>query len=260
MTRQHVTFTCEGSRLAGTIDDAPGATGLLIVSGGNETRAGAFSGMAELGMRIAGGGNPVFRFDRRGVGDSEGENRGFRHSAEDIAAAISAFRARAPHLKRLYGFGNCDGASALMLAKGKGFDGLILANPWTIEIADAAPPPAAIRARYAEKLRNPNELMRLVKGKISLPKLARGVAQALRPPPRPNSLAENIRAGTAVFQGPVRILLAERDRTAQAFLAAWDKGDPRIALCAAATHAFVEPQARNWLFEHISEDLAAPHA
>lgn len=256
MTRRHVTFTCGGYALAGSIDDAPGETGLVMVSGGNEIRAGAFSGMAELAARIAGAGHPVFRFDRRGVGDSEGDNRGFRHSAPDIAAAAAAFRANAPRLKRLYGFGNCDGASALVLSQGGGLDGLILANPWTIETEGAAPPPAAIRARYAEKLRNPNELMRLVKGKVSLPKLARGVAQALRPPPPPTSLADEIRGGVSDFAGPVHILLAERDRTAQAFLAVWDRSDPRIARCPAATHAFVEPHARDWLFTRIREALA----
>ena len=41
MTRRHVLFPCEGSLLAGTIDEAPGSTGLLIVSGGNELRSGA---------------------------------------------------------------------------------------------------------------------------------------------------------------------------------------------------------------------------
>ncbi len=56
----------------GTLDDAPGTTGLLIVSGGNEVRAGAFAGQARLAAEIAAAGHPVFRFDRRGVGDSTG--------------------------------------------------------------------------------------------------------------------------------------------------------------------------------------------
>ncbi|OZA91133.1 MAG: esterase, partial [Erythrobacter sp. 34-65-8] len=90
MSRLALTFECQGQALAGTLDTAPGKTGLLIVSGGNEIRAGAFSGQARLAAQIAGAGFPVFRFDRRGVGDSEGENKGFRHSAKDIAAALEA--------------------------------------------------------------------------------------------------------------------------------------------------------------------------
>lgn len=96
MTRLSHTFGCGSLLLAGTLDTAPGTTGLLIVSGGNEIRAGAFGGQADMAARIAAAGFPVFRFDRRGVGDSEGENRGFRHSAKDLSAAIEAFRAMVP--------------------------------------------------------------------------------------------------------------------------------------------------------------------
>jgi exosortase A-associated hydrolase 1 len=180
VSRRQFTFDCAGSALAATLDEAPGAAGLLIVTGGNETRAGAFSSQAELAARIATAGHPVLRFDRRGVGDSEGVNMGFRHSAEDIAAALAAFRARCPALERIVAFGNCDAASALMLGGGGGFDGLVLSNPWTYEDdhADAPPPPAAIRARYAAKLTNPRELVRLLTGKVNLAKLARGLVSA----------------------------------------------------------------------------------
>jgi hypothetical protein len=64
-------------------------------------------------------------------------------------------------------------------------------------------------------------------------------------------------AGLARFAGPVDILLAERDRTAQAFLAAWDPTDPRIDRCRAASHAFVQPEAREWLFGRIVAALEA---
>mgnify|MGYP001078278178 CR=1 FL=1 len=256
MSRRHLAFDCEGAQLAGTLDDAPGATGLLIVSGGNETRAGAFSGQAQLAARIAQAGHPVFRFDRRGVGDSQGWNAGFRDSAADIAAALRAFREHAPHLQRVVGFGNCDAASALMLAGGAGMDALALSNPWTIESDNAAPPPQAVRARYAEKLRNPKELIRLLTGKVSFSKLVRGLAQAARTAPEPTSLAQDIAGGLSRFSGPAIILLAERDRTAQAFEAGWARGDPRIRRCPDASHAYTEPHAREWLFEQILAALA----
>jgi len=57
--------------------------------------------------------------------------------------------------------------------------------------------------------------------------------------------------GLARFSGPVSILLATRDRTAQAFLAQWHKHDPRLRHCAAASHSFVEPEAKAWLFDEI---------
>lgn len=264
MTRLSHTFGCGSLMLAGTLDTAPGTTGLLIVSGGNEIRSGAFGGQADMAARIAAAGFPVFRFDRRGIGDSEGENRGFRHSAKDIGAALDAFRAMAPQVSRVVAFGNCDAASALMLAKGAGCDALVLSNPWTIEsdgdgtaADDATPPPAAIRARYLEKLTNPREIMRLLGGGVNLRKLARGLVHAVSPPPPPSSLAQDMAAGLAGFAGPVRVLIATADRTAQVFESAWDRSDPRICRCEGAGHAYVEPGHRAWLEAQLLEMLRA---
>jgi hypothetical protein len=161
-----------------------------------------------------------------------------------------------PQLSRIVAFGNCDAASALMLAGGAGFDGLVLSNPWTIEQDETAetaatPPPAAIRARYLEKLKNPREIMRLLRGGVNLSKLARGIARSLNPPPPPSTLAQDMRAGLAGFAGEVRILLATADRTAQVFEAAWDKADPRIRRCQGAGHAYVDPPHRDWLEAEI---------
>jgi exosortase A-associated hydrolase 1 len=225
---------------------------LLIVSGGNEIRSGAFGGQADMAARIARAGFPVFRFDRRGIGDSEGENRGFRKSAKDIVCALDAFRAMAPQVGRVVAFGNCDAASALMLTSGAGCDALALSNPWTIEpdadgAGDAPAPPAAIRARYLEKLRNPREVARLAKGGVNLGKLAKGMVQALRPGLPPSDLARDMAEGLAGFPGEVRILLGTADRTAQLFEAAWDRNDPRIRRCEGAGHAYVEPAHRAWL-------------
>lgn len=262
MSRRHFSFDCHGAALAATIDDAPGGTGLLIVTGGNETRAGAFASQAQLAAEIAGAGHPVMRFDRRGVGDSEGDNIGFRHSAEDIAAALAAFREQCPALRRVVAFGNCDAASALMLSGGAGFDGLVLSNPWTYEgeEADAPPPPAAIRARYAAKLRNPRELLRLATGGVNLAKLARGLLGAAARPNAPSGLAETMRNELARHEGPVRILVAERDRTGKAFLSVWDTQDRRLARCTGADHAYSDDASRAWLRQQILAALTDEQA
>lgn len=247
MSRLHLTFPCEGSHLAGTIDTAPGQRGLLIVSGGNEVRSGAFSGQAQFAAKIAQAGFPVFRYDRRGVGDSDGENRGFRHAGADLAAALAAFRAISPQISRVVGFGNCDAASMLMLTAGGGCDSLVLSNPWTIEDSDDTPPAAAIRKRYAEKLRSPRELMRLARGQIDIARLARGLRKAAAAKAGPTSLSQEMQAGLARFDGPARILLATADRTAQAFAESWPADDARVMRCEGATHAYVEPVSASWL-------------
>lgn len=268
--RRHFTFACDGETLAATIDGGARPVGLLIVSGGNELRAGAFCGQAQLASEIAAEGFAVMRYDRRGVGDSTGENGGYRSSADDIAAALAAFRSHAPEISRIVAFGNCDAASALALRdgvgqagmgqQGDGCAGLILANPWTFAetIADQAilPPPSAIRARYMAKLRDPREWLRLLRGGVNLGKLARGLRGAASAAPAPSSLAEEIAAGLAAFPGDVRILLAGRDRTAQAFAASWPPHDPRVSTIAEADHAFSSDLARQWLRSAI---LAALH-
>jgi len=139
-----------------------------------------------------------------------------------------------------------------------GADGLVLANPWTIEETSAAAEPEAdsLRAHYRQRLRDPKAMLRLLKGGVKLGPLLRSLAGAARPSP-PSSLAAELKAGLAGFGGPVTILLAGRDRTAQTFLARWDKADPRLRHCPQASHSFVEPEARDWLAERLLEALSA---
>jgi exosortase A-associated hydrolase 1 len=259
MTRLPLTFACGSLTLAGTLDTAPGTTGLLIVSGGNEIRSGAFAGQARLAARIARSGFPVLRFDRRGIGDSEGDNRGFRHSGRDIAAALDAFKAMAPQVERVVAFGNCDAASALMLSQGEGFEGLILSNPWVLEDAnaDALPPPSAIRARYLEKLKSPREIWRLLSGGVNLRKLAKGLSKSVKHQAEQSSLATAMQSGLEGYAGNVRILLAGADRTAQAFEAEWDQSDARIERCTGASHAYAEPEHFDWLEAQVLAALRA---
>lgn len=218
--RQRLTFTCEGETLSATLDSGSGTTGLLIVSGGNEIRIGSHRGMAKLAADVAAAGQPVFRFDRRGIGDSTGENGEFHSSGPDINAALQAFRVACPHVNRVIAFGNCDAASALLI-HGVAVDGLVLSNIWVIEGQSDLPPPAAIRARYAERLRDPKAWIRLFSGAVNLKKLAGGLMR-LASPPAPSSLADKIASAMAAFSGPMTLLLANRDNTAIAFLDAWN--------------------------------------
>ena len=254
--RKPVQFSCEGDTLFGTLDSAPGETGLLIVSGGNEIRCGAWAGQAQLAARIAAAGHPVFRYDRRGVGDSSGTNSGFHGSRADIAAALAAFRAAVTGLRRIVAFGNCDAASALMVFGGElELDALVLANPWTVDGADTEiQAPVALRHRYAAKLANPAEWRRLLGGAVDLRKLMGGLRRAAAPAPN-SALADQMREGLAQLDGPATILLATRDRTAELFAAAWGD-DPRTARFASASHSFADETARQWLFDKLSAALA----
>ncbi|MGC1469161.1 MAG: hydrolase 1, exosortase A system-associated [Sphingorhabdus sp.] len=263
-------FDCEGALCAATLDEGNKSTGLLIVSGGNEIRSGAHAGQAALAAHFAAQGYPVFRYDRRGVGESEGVNRGFENSAADIAAAVAAFRAEAPHVERIVAFGNCDAASALALFHNDlPIDRLILANPWVIETDsgnDQPTPPsaAAIRARYWARLKNPRSLIDLLSGKINLKKLAGGLARAAQKE-APTGLAERIGHAFAASSVPTTILLANRDTTALAFASAWkssafdtvrQRGDVQLRVLDSASHSFADADAKAWLREQIEAALA----
>jgi exosortase A-associated hydrolase 1 len=260
MPRRVITFPCEGATLFGTIDDAAGGTGLLIVSGGNEIRIGAHRGMAWLAAEIAAAGHPVLRYDRRGIGDSEGANGGFDSAKPDLAAAIDAFRESG--VTRIVGLGNCDAATALALHY-TGLDAVILANPWIIEPIDDLPPAAAIRARYAERLRDPAEWRRLLRGGVDMGKLARGVGRMLPLKSAKGSLAKRTAAGLARFAGPITVLLSERDNTAITFADAW-RGPGFAAVRERATverlhsasHSFAGAEDQLWLREKVLAALA----
>lgn len=261
--RRLLTFDCAGDTLVATLDDGPAATGLLIVSGGNEVRIGAHRGMAILAAAVAVKGYPVFRFDRRGIGDSTGLNHGFSESATDIAAAAAAFRRAAPHVSRIVAFGNCDAAAALVLFHATaGIDRLILANPWSLDAVAETPPAAAIRSRYAQRLISPAQWLRLIRGGVDLAKLAQGLGAAI-PRSRPlgtlaTRLAKSL--GTAV---PTTIVLAMGDNTAAAFLSAWRHRmfrpvRAKVALLqhASSSHSFAPAADAEWLRRRVLDALA----
>jgi exosortase A-associated hydrolase 1 len=260
--RRMIGFDCEGARLAGTLDEGDKPTGLLIVSGGNEIRSGAHAGQAATARHFAALGYPVLRYDRRGIGESEGDNGGFEVSGPDIAAAVAAFRRDVPALQRLVAFGNCDAATALALFHND-IDALILANPWVIENAGeegATPPTAsAIRARYWNRLKNPRSLIDLFTGKINLKKLAGGLAKAAQSE-KPSGLAAQLAGALAASSIPTAILIAERDTTAMAFKATWkDTGFDAVRTrdtitltsFATASHSFADAAAKHWLLDRI---------
>lgn len=251
--RRVIEITCAGETLVGTLDEAAGRTGLLIVSGGNEIRAGAHRGMAMLAQKLAAAGVPVLRYDRRGIGDSSGTNTGFEASSDDIAAAAAMLRATG--VTRIIGFGSCDAASALALFHARaGIDALVLSNPWIGGACDdALPQSAAIKARYAERLRDPKEWLRLMRGGVDLRKLAGGLLKLARSGSEDRGLLDRMALATSATD--TTILLAERDNTAIAFRDAWGKcahrtGAPIVSLDS-ASHSYAGAADKQWLFEQL---------
>jgi len=247
-----IPIAAPGALLAGAMFVADGPIGALIVSGAPQGRFGAHRGFVTLARALAEAGTTTLRFDRRGIGDSDGTDPGFAHIAPDIAAARAALHTAHPALTRTIGIGLCDGAAALALDPG-GFDALILLNPWTLDAneAGALPPKAAVAARYRARLASPAAWWRLLRGGVNLRKVVRGLF-SLAHTDAPSITATRMARALAAFPGPVLILLAERDNTAQAFAALWRAplfapvrahGRVAVACMPGATHTFAGDEA-----------------
>ncbi len=239
--RRVIAVPCDGETLAATLDEANGTTGLLIVSGGNEIRCGAHRGMAILAEKLAASSVTVLRYDRRGIGDSSGANHGFLSAQPDLVAAAAALRTAAPHLTRIVGFGNCDAASTLALfGEAAGLDAVVLANPWVIENDDDLPPAAAIRARYAERLRDPRAWLRLLRGGVNIRSLFRGLHKLTTKPTQAAPLETQVLDAITHWGPSATVVLAEADSTARAYAeAARDRhATVRTIIIDTASHSF----------------------
>lgn len=257
--RRLITLGSKGNRLVATLDLPDGLSarvGVLIVSGGNEIRAGAHRGQAMLAAGLAREGVPVLRFDRAGVGDSTGENVGFAGSLHDIFDA-SLVLANETGVQAIVGVGNCDAATALALFGSRsGVKAVVLTNPWLRDEVDALPPAAAIRARYLGKVFKPREWWRFVQGQTDMGKLARGIAKAMR---RPDPPPLDTLDGIAVWGERATIVLARGDATAIAFAAA-AAGRVRTVTLDTASHSFAGEDMRDALVAIILDRVRKTEA
>jgi exosortase A-associated hydrolase 1 len=212
--RRLLTFDCQGAQLAATLAEAEGGTGFLMVTGGSQTRIGSHRLYERVAKALSGRGFPCFRFDRRGVGDSGGEDPGYRGSALDLGAAVEAFRAERPGLERIVGIGLCDGATALALYGAEsGLGGVVMINPWLVETEADVPPPAAIRRHYREQLLSLNGWKRLLGGSVSYRNLLKGITKAAKPI-EGSELAADVAHALRRSSVPASLVLATGDATA----------------------------------------------
>ncbi len=134
MAERALTFQCEGEHLVGIVHepDTPASTGVLVVVGGPQYRAGSHRQFVLLARDLAKQGFAVFRFDCRGMGDGSGEFPGFEHISPDIQAAVNTFQAQVPAVQQVVIWGLCDAASAAMIYAHSDarVSGLVLLNPW----------------------------------------------------------------------------------------------------------------------------------
>src|SRR5665647_2147413 len=232
-----VIFQCEGSRLIGiaALPARPAETGVLIIVGGPQYRAGSHRQFTLLARHLAGLGIASLRFDYRGMGDSEGEKRSFDQINADIGAALDTFLKLAPAIGHIALWGLCDAASAAMsyAHTDSRVRQLILLNPWLQSPLHVAR--TRLKLYYPSRLGQVNFWSKLLSFEVDIPVTIRGIVDDLKTtfrwqgkPSKPIDSAANERmlAGLKQFSGQVLFVMSEKDLTARMFRAHIDN-DPR---------------------------------
>jgi len=228
-----LTFRCGGDQLVGILSrpPAPAARGVLVVVGGPQYRAGSHRQFTLLARRLAADGIPALRFDYRGMGDSEGEQRDFEDVADDLRAAIDAFYGAVPDMREVVLWGLCDAASAIAMyaPTDARVAGVALLNPW-VRTADGIAR-ATLKHYYRARLLDKDFWRKLLRGRFdvvgSLRSMAGLARAALRPaaPPEADAAApvaraalpERMREGLHAFGGRVLLVVSGADLTAREF-------------------------------------------
>jgi exosortase A-associated hydrolase 1 len=281
---QAIVFPCAGDELLGIVatPEQPNKTGVLVVVGGPQYRAGSHRQFLLLSRALAIAGYPVMRFDHSGMGDSTGALGNFEALNDNISAAIGAFQQKCPNVISVVLWGLCDAASASLLYWDATHDsritGIVLLNPWVRSEATLAR--THIKHYYGQRLLEVEFWRKLLTGKLGIGRalgcfitsfvLAR---QATGSTTAGVTLSFQKRMMRALkeFQGQVLLILSGDDFTAKEFIeairadsvgvAALDGSNLKRVDVAGADHTFssaewrqsVEVATIGWLGTHVSK-------
>ncbi len=218
-----VVFECGGDGLVGVLHP-PSARGrrrgVLIVVGGPQYRVGSHRQYVLLARELAAAGYATFRFDYRGVGDSEGSFRGFTAIEYDIGTAIDAFVAQQPEVEEIVLCGLCDAASAAAFYgyRDSRVGGIVLLNPWVRTEAGEAR--ARVRHYYRARLMDPAFWRKVARLRLEPFRSAASLLDNLRRSRAPRGdqpLPERMGQALAAFDGRVLLLLSGNDLVAREF-------------------------------------------
>jgi exosortase A-associated hydrolase 1 len=244
---QAISFECGGETLIGVmavpgpveggtspcLGEASSDTGVVIVVGGPQYRAGSHRQFTVLARTLAAAGYPVLRFDYRGMGDSTGSHRDFESVNEDVAAAIGALSRDQPGVRRVVLWGLCDGASAALLylhaTRDSRVHAVCIANPWVRSEAGLAR--AHVKHYYLQRLGQFEFWRKAFSGQVA-GKAARGLWRNLvksfarpdrgshdsiehRAPSEP--FQSRMASAAARFEGDLLLVSSGRDLTAKEF-------------------------------------------
>ena len=223
-----VVFPCAGESLVGVVSkpEMPGEAGLLVIVGGPQYRAGSHRQFVALARRAAAAGVTALRFDYRGMGDSSGAPVGFEGADDDVRAAIDALMRHSPSVRRIYLWGLCDGASAVLMYLQRTGDprvaGVCILNPWVRSAATLAR--TQVKHYYGQRLLQREFWSKLLRGGINITGALGELAGKLRTsvggraaPAADMSFQTRMANGLREFSGTVLLVISGRDMTAKEF-------------------------------------------
>jgi exosortase A-associated hydrolase 1/exosortase A-associated hydrolase 2 len=224
-----LSFRCGNERLWGILAPAASqpegaATAVVIAVGGPQYRVGSHRQFVFLARRLAEHGYTSLRFDYRGMGDSEGEKRGFEDVGPDLNAAIDALQRACPAVRNVVVWGLCDGASTAMThaVLNRSVSGIVAVNPWVRSEASLAA--TRVRHYYLARLVRGEFWAKVIRGRLdiraSIGALLGDLKRASRSAPsgRGEAFQERMAGGLAVFRGRVLLIISGNDLTAKEFL------------------------------------------
>jgi len=276
-------FRCQDAALYGVLalPEQPAARGVLIVVGGAQYRAGSHRHFVLLARQLAQAGIPVLRFDYRGMGDSDGDSRGFEQVGDDIRAALDRFAIEVPAVREVVIFGLCDASCATLFYAHRDprICGLVLANPWVRTSEGLAK--TYLRHYYLARLLDRELWRKVASGRFGYREAARSFLRTLagalafragKPSEAMDAggnrpLPERMLEGLRRFNGRVLFILSGNDLTAKEFLdmaegsGEWREllASPRVArrLLADANHTFSRRDWRDQLGRWMTEWLGS---
>ena len=227
-----IVFKCGGAPLIGIYHRGAvdARVGVVIIVGGPQYRVGSHRQFVLMARDLSSQGIPVFRFDYRGMGDSDSAARSFDAIDEDIRAAIDCFCAATKGLDKIVLLGLCDAASANLMyaAQDDRIRGLVLMNPWVRTPHGEAK--AYLKHYYFQRFLQKSFWRKVVTGNFEFTHSIRQFLTSLQVSRSPGKVSgrnagdqsvgflDRMLQGFQEFQRPILVIISGRDLTAQEFV------------------------------------------
>jgi uncharacterized protein len=238
---------------------------ILMLPGGSDYRIGSHRSYVRLAQAMAARGYAVMRVDVSGVGDSSGVHAGFEAVGADIASALAVLREALPQGTKVFLWGQCDGASAILLGLGRSFeaDGAILCNPWARTARTSAN--QVVRHHYRHRLTSGASWRRLLRGQTNIFTSLRSVAKSLKTiaaPAAASSYIDDMIDTLRQNRWPCLSVIGSEDASGQEFRLLCEHrkiAGPQISLSVivGGNHSFSHPVQRQQLQEVAGDWLDA---